>query len=333
MPVKICLFLILSCCGFAVYGIQEIDSLRLNCVKNSATALNFDDLQWMFRERGQLGNQVEIPKHLNFSIQDPSGLRSQNYSFEEDSVGNENLLAYSNMTNDPLLVWGNTLSGEIERFRLLKDSLAKIFNPRGFRLKLLQSERGLAKQLDFFNRGRSMTALSLHNFNLAVDLGIYRRGRYLRRSNWYTHVGSLAKNLGAFWGGDFVGFPDVGHIQAFPNGAALVRKFPELTFEYIRFKEIYEQNYRIAFDREQGYLVDDTRQLISELNKNRVHKVCACSVAIPIPTGLSDEWFGQFKNASTGYVYVQQNEGWVYVKNGDSGYFYSLGVYAFGAKN
>ena len=237
------------------------------------------------------------------------------------------------MTDDPLLVWGNTLAQEIENFKVLKDSLAKVFNPRGYRLKFLQSERGLARQMDLFNRGRSMTALSLHNFNLAVDAGIYRRGRYLRRSNWYARLGSMAKDLGAFWGGDFVGFPDIGHIQAFSNGANLVQKFPGLAFEYIRFKEIYEQNYASTLARGQGDLVEDTRQLIVELNKIRVQKVCACQQAITIPKDLTAQWFEQFKGVSTGYVYVNEPAGWVYIKNGDSGYFYPLGVYSFAAKN
>jgi hypothetical protein len=187
--------------------------------------------------------------------------------------------------------------------------------------------------MDLFNRGRSMTALSLHNFNLAVDVGIYRRGRYLRRSNRYEILGRLAKNLGAFWGGDFVGFPDLGHIQAFSNGANLVQKFPELTFEYIRYKYLYEQNYASALARGQGDLVEDTRQLIVELNKNRAQQFCACQQAITIPKDLTAQWFEQFKGESTGYVYVDQKAGWVYIKNGDSGYFYPLGVYSFATKN
>lgn len=333
MPVKSYLFFILSFCSFAVFGVQNTDSLQLNCLKQSIKSVNFEDLQWMFRERVRVESQDQIPKHLDFFIQHTTGIKSQNYSFDTASIHKENLFAMSNMTDDPLLVWGNTLAQEIENFKVLKDSLAKVFNPRGYRLKFLQSERGLARQMDLFNRGRSMTALSLHNFNLAVDVGIYRRGRYLRRSNWYARLGSMAKDLGAFWGGDFVGFPDIGHIQAFSNGANLVQKFPGLAFEYIRFKEIYAQNYASTLARGQGDLVEDTRQLIVVLNKNRVQKVCACQQAITIPKDLTAQWFEQFKGVSTGYVYVHEPAGWVYIKNGDSGYFYPLGVYSFAAKN
>ena len=333
MQVKIGLFLILSFYGFAVFGVQELDSLQLNCQKKRIKSFNFEDLQWMFRERVPIENQFEIPVQLDFFIQDASGLQSKIYSLGAAAENKENLFAFSNMTDDPLLVWGNTLAQEIEDFKTLKDSLAIVFNPRGYRLKFLQSERGLAKQMDLLNRGRSKTALSFHNFNLAVDVGIYRRGRYLRRSTLYAKVGSLAKDLGAFWGGDFVGFPDVGHIQAFSNGADLMRKFPELAFEYIRFKQLYELNYQGALARGQGDLVEDTRQLILELNKNRVQKVCACSQAIPIPNELSAEWFEQFKGMSTGYVFANQQAGWVYIKSGDSGYFYPLGAYSFVAKN
>ena len=333
MQVKIGVFLILSFCGFAVFGVQELDSLQLNCQKKRIRSVNFEDLHWMFRERVPMENQFEIPVQLDFFIQDASGLQSKIYSLGAAAENKENLFAFSNMTDDPLLVWGNTIAQEIEDFKTLKDSLAKVFNPRGYRLKFLQSERGLARQMDLLNRGRSKTALSFHNFNLAVDVGIYRRGRYLRRSTLYAKVGSLAKDLGAFWGGDFVGFPDVGHIQAFSNGADLMRKFPELAFEYIRFKQLYELNYQGALARGQGDLVEDTRQLILELNKNRVQKVCACSQAIPIPNELSDEWFEQFKGMSTGYVFANQQAGWVYIKSGDSGYFYPLGAYSFMAKN
>lgn len=333
MQVKIGLFLILSFYGFAVFGVQELDSLQLNCQKKRIKSFNFEDLQWMFRERVPIENQFEIPVQLDFFIQDASGLQSKIYSLGAAAENKENLFAFSNMTDDPLLVWGNTLAQEIEDFKTLKDSLAVVFNPRGYRLKFLQSERGLAKQMDLLNRGRSKTALSFHNFNLAVDVGIYRRGRYLRRSSLYAKIGSLAKDLGAFWGGDFVGFPDVGHIQAFSNGADLMRKFPELAFEYIRFKQLYELNYQGALARGQGDLVEDTRQLILELNKNRVQKVCACSQAIPIPNELSAEWFEQFKGMSTGYVFANQQAGWVYIKSGDSGYFYPLGAYSFVAKN
>ena len=333
MQVKIGLFLILSFYGFAVFGVQELDSLQLNCQKKRIKSFNFEDLQWMFRERVPIENQFEIPVQLDFFIQDASGLQSKIYSLGAAAENKENLFAFSNMTDDPLLVWGNTIAQEIEDFKTLKDSLAKVFNPRGYRLKFLQSERGLARQMDLLNRGRSKTALSFHNFNLAVDVGIYRRGRYLRRSNLYAKIGSLAKDLGAFWGGDFVGFPDFGHIQAFSNGADLMRKFPELAFEYIRFKQLYELNYQGALARGQGDLVEDTRQLILELNKNRVQKVCACSQAIPIPNELSAEWFEQFKGMSTGYVFANQQAGWVYIKSGDSGYFYPLGAYSFMAKN
>lgn len=333
MCVKISLFLILGLSYVPIFGFQQMDSLQLNCQKKPIINLNFEDLQWMFRERAPLENQVDIPISLAFYIQDAKEIRLKNFSFSIANEDRESLFAFSNMTDNPILVWRDVLAQEIEIFSSLKDSLFKIFKPRGFRLRFLQGERGLASQMDLLNRGRSKTALSLHNFNLAVDVGIYRRGRYLKRSSLYTSMGHLAKKLGAFWGGDFVGFSDVGHIQAFINGAELVKKFPELAFEYVRFKEIYEQKYFDALAKGQENLVEDSRQLILELNKNRVQEVCACSKAIPIPKDLPVQWFNQFKDLTKGYVYVNQQSGWVYIKYGDSGYFYPLGVYVFETKN
>ena len=143
MQVKIGLFLILSFYGFAVFGVQELDSLQLNCQKKRIKSFNFEDLQWMFRERVPIENQFEIPVQLDFFIQDASGLQSKIYSLGAAAENKENLFAFSNMTDDPLLVWGNTIAQEIEDFKTLKDSLAKVFNPRGYRLKFLQSETTL----------------------------------------------------------------------------------------------------------------------------------------------------------------------------------------------
>ena len=80
MQVKIGVFLILSFCGFAVFGVQELDSLQLNCQKKAIKSVNFEDLHWMFRERVPMENQFEIPVQLDFFIQDASGLQSKIYS-------------------------------------------------------------------------------------------------------------------------------------------------------------------------------------------------------------------------------------------------------------
>ena len=69
MPVKICLFFILSFCSFAIFGVQDTDSLQLNCQKQSIKSVNFEDLQWMFRERVRVESQDQIPKYLDFFIQ------------------------------------------------------------------------------------------------------------------------------------------------------------------------------------------------------------------------------------------------------------------------
>ena len=104
MQVKISVFLILSFCGFAVSGVQELDSLQLNCQKQLVKSVNFEDLQWMFRERVRVESQDQIPTHLDFFIENASGLKSQNYSFDVASENKENLFALSNMTDDLLLV-------------------------------------------------------------------------------------------------------------------------------------------------------------------------------------------------------------------------------------
>lgn len=77
MQVKIGIFFILSFCGFAVYGVQETDSLQLICQKQVIKSVNFEDLQWMFRERVQMENQFEIPIQLDFSFRGPRGFNQK----------------------------------------------------------------------------------------------------------------------------------------------------------------------------------------------------------------------------------------------------------------
>jgi hypothetical protein len=78
------------------------------------------------------------------------------------------------------------------------------------------------------------------------------------------------------WGGNFVGFIDPGHIQLFRNGAEMVRKYPDLIFEFEPYRPQYNawMNKMIFAGKEQK--ANDTKELLIELNNYKKDKPCPC---------------------------------------------------------
>lgn len=59
---------------------------------------------------------------------------------------------------------------------------------------------------------------SMHNYGIAVDFGVIKNNKYLGGINkeeqaYYKECGDIAIKLGFFWGGNFKGLFDQGHIQ------------------------------------------------------------------------------------------------------------------------
>jgi sarcosine oxidase delta subunit len=218
--------------------------------------------------------------------------------------------------------WEDLLSAEIDSFEIKRDSLKKrIKSP--YKLRYTSTTRNKKQQLSLQKRGFSKAFISFHNFGLAADGAIARKGRHLRRGAIYDRYGSIAKDLGLFWGGDFVGFPDPGHIQAFLNSASLIQKYPEVALEYEPFKAAYERNYfkKVNIGREE--LVEDSRDLLIELNKLRENKPCACSQAIPFPASATDLSLKPY----TVTVLANIQEQYIFIQKGSYGYFYPMGLW------
>jgi peptidoglycan L-alanyl-D-glutamate endopeptidase CwlK len=221
-------------------------------------------------------------------------------------------------------IYASLLQAETMAFALQKDSLRTQVSALGWSMRYLQAVRNLQRQQQLNRSGRSQVLLSFHNFNLAADVGLYSRRRYLRRSPRYLRMGQMAKSLGMFWGGDFVGFPDPGHLQRFKNSAALVSQYPVLAFEFEKYRDHYEAIYRRNVDNIDKVL--DTEALLIMLNRLKVGKVCACQKAILPPVNHSAD--------TAARIEVNTDQNWVFIKPYQSnGYFYSLGRWAFETKN
>lgn len=301
-------------CCFTINA--QVDSLRLVCQPQQVSLVNQQDLLWMYRQRDTLrhhGAATNLQVVLN-----------GNQLIYTDSTSLRYLASLQ--ATYPALdsIYSTVLQAETKYFAIQKDSLLAKVSALRWSMRYLQAVRNLQRQQQLNRSGRSQVLLSFHNFNLAADVGLYARRRYLRRSPRYERMGQMAKDLGIYWGGDFVGFPDPGHIQRFKNSAALVAKYPELAFEFEKYRDHYEAVYRKNALRVDKVL--DTEALLIALNRLKAGKVCACQQAI-LPNANQPA-------VDAARVEVNTTQNWVFIKPYQgNGYYYSLGRWAYVTKN
>ena len=192
-------------------------------------------------------------------------------------------------------------------------------------MRYVSEYRSLEKQEHLLRLGRSKLPLSLHNFGFALDVGIYRGRKYLRRGTVYSQMGEKAKEIGLYWGGDFKGFPDPGHIQYFPNTANFIQAFPNVGFEFLRFKSIFQSNYQTAIEKGKEEFVQDTKQLLDVLDEKFPETKLISEFAISLPENIFlRKWLEEHKNQSQFVILYHQKENWVYIQKGVQGYFWRV---------
>ncbi len=171
----------------------------------------------------------------------------------------------------------------IRRDSLLQDLIRK-YTPLKF--KISSDIRTNAEQKIILQKGYSQAHLSFHEMGLASDFSIYKQNKYLSKAKYYTIIGDLAKKHNLTWGGNFVGFEDVPHVQYYLNSAELIRKHPYLAIEYDFFYDIYVQRVRDKIAKGEEYQVEDSKELLLELNQLRKKEPCFCEQKIKITDTL-----------------------------------------------
>lgn len=92
----------------------------------------------------------------------------------------------------------------------------------GMTVKIISGTRTYEEQAELFAQGRTKSGKivakaepgkSNHNFGLAWDVGLFRGNEYLPESPLYDSVGTIGKQLGLEWGGDWTGLVDKPHFQ------------------------------------------------------------------------------------------------------------------------
>lgn len=330
LGVSLLVGLVLSLSSFR--KVQQLDKYPIRvCRLSPIDSLSFEDLLWFYQQQDTLS---EFSTYQNLTI----GITflDSSTTFKTfgpihpplDSLKQFDLYALRviHQHSEIASFWNKTLQFEKDSFALKKDSLSKIFPQKPYRLRFVSENRSLSKQIELHKKGKSKIMLSLHNFGLAVDVGLYRHKKYLRRGHLYQKLGDKSKEIGLYWGGDFVGFPDPGHIQAFSNSASLIKKYPILGFEFEKYKVQYETTFLNQANRGKVSMVEDTKNLLENLNSLRLGRPCLCSNAMmPSINQEVNLKIQQFISIPQAVVYVNLLEQWAYVQKGQTGYFYPLG--------
>ena len=220
--------------------------------------------------------------------------------------------------------WDFYLDSTHTQFKILSDSLLKNFPKRPYKMRYTSEYRTLQTQAALLKKGKSKLPLSLHNFGFAIDLGIYRGKRYLRRGAIYSRMGDQSKTIGLFWGGDFKGFPDPGHIQYFESTADFLTKFPLASFEYLPYYYHFKEVYQFGLERCNEANLQDTYLLIQTLEKQFPEINQISNFAIPIPQNAKlGEWLLQ-KTDSTPVFLYHLKEKWFLIHIGTLNYFWKI---------
>ena len=93
--------------------------------------------------------------------------------------------------------------------------------------KIISGTRTYAEQNALFAQGRTKFpgpivtrargGQSNHNFGVAWDIGLFVSGQYVPESDLYRKAGTIGKDLGLAWGGDWQSLQDEPHFHALPE--------------------------------------------------------------------------------------------------------------------
>lgn len=90
--------------------------------------------------------------------------------------------------------------------------------PLGYEVKIICGTRTYAEQDALYKQRPKVTnargGQSWHNFGLAWDFGIFRKGKYFDEHPLYSFLGQLHTRVeGIAWGGSWKSFVDMPHLQ------------------------------------------------------------------------------------------------------------------------
>ena len=195
--------------------------------------------------------------------------------------------------------WEKLLAEERMNFLAKRDSIHQVMKELNGSVRIISDLRSMANQQKYLGTNKTASPISMHNFGFAADFAVMRNNRISNNLSHYAPLSNLTAQYSMTWGGNFVGFVDPGHIQLFKNGAEMLRKYPDLIFEFEPYRPQYNawMNKMINWGKEEK--ANDTKELLVELNKFKNEKPCpSLNLAANIPLGLIEKTKNQMKELS-----------------------------------
>lgn len=187
----------------------------------------------------------------------------------------EYLLALVNQPQYLFNRWQKLLLNDRTIFLAKRDSLQKDMNKNGNIVEIISDLRTKAAQSEYLNNNSSKSPISMHNFGLASDFAVIYENEITDDESHYYPLGKLSTKYGLTWGGNFVGFKDFGHIQFYKNGAEMLRKHQSLIFEFEPYRKYFDSRVNDMINLNKEDEVEDTKELLIELNKYKRGKACS----------------------------------------------------------
>ena len=229
------------------------------------------DSQGNLKIGGVTAQNNEHPQALIFpSIQLPN--QSISLSWQEQ----EYLWALASQPRYLYDRWEKLLAEERMNFLSKRDSIHQVMKDLNGSVRIISDLRSMANQQKYLGTNKTASPISMHNFGFAADFAVMRNNKISNNLSHYQPLNNLSAQYGMTWGGNFVGFLDPGHIQLFKNGAEMLRKYPDLIFEFEPYRYQYNSwmNKMIGWGKEDK--AGDTKELLIELNKFKKQKPCSC---------------------------------------------------------
>ncbi len=150
-----------------------------------------------------------------------------------------------------------------------------------YKFKIIDDIRKMDRQMQVLSNGKSAAALSLHQFGLASDIGIFKGKNYLKSGKIYQKIGEESAKNDLTWGGNFKGLAgDFGHVQLYRNSAEMLSNIPELRYEYEIYRSYYIDRISKLEKMGKGDQVEDSKELVQVLDVLADGKICGCEVAL-----------------------------------------------------
>jgi peptidoglycan LD-endopeptidase CwlK len=184
------------------------------------------------------------------------------------------------IVNNPRLYlrWANLLKPYRSQFLQKRNQLFDLLPSKlpNYDFKVISDFRLSDNQEQLLKTGKSAAPLSAHQFGLASDIAIKRKGKYLTGYTFYKIMGKIAIEQDLTWGGNFVGFVDPGHIQLYENSAKMLAIIPELRYEFEPFRQYYINRVEKMTKAGRAQAVEDTKELLEVMDVLNDEKICAC---------------------------------------------------------